>query len=293
MDIPYYKGSFEALCLKKPIYDLILGNIPGVLDKPNLVVAGREIAAVARIVPEEREADELQAVITRVQAKKDKTDKPLNVASITDINVPIDSMKAMQKSDKTPQTLWPKVETGEIKTGDESIVSFEMKHGLLYRRRTSQSQLVIPEHCEKLQRDSIMSGHFGIKKTYDRILSHFFWPGLHGDVSRYCKSCAICHRTVVKGRVTKVPLGNMPLIETHFQRVAVDLIGPIALTEEINRYILSLVDHAIRYPEAAILKNIEAETVAEALVTVYMGRCPGRSSFRSGKPVHEFSYEGC
>ena len=68
----------------------------------------------------------------------------------------------------------------------------------------------------------------------------------------------------------KVPLGNMPLIETPFRRVAVDLVGPIApCTDRGGRYILTLVDYATRYPEATVLKNIEAETVAEALVTMF------------------------
>jgi len=62
----------------------------------------------------------------------------------------------------------------------------------------------------------------------------------------------------------------MPLIERPFQRVAVDLIGPIApMTERNNRYILTMVDYATRYPEAVALSKIDAETVAEALVTMF------------------------
>ena len=115
-----------------------------------------------------------------------------------------------------------------------------------------------------------MSGHQGIKKTYERVYAHFYWPGIHAEVDRYCKSCDICQRTVPKGRIAKAPLGNMPLIETPFQRVAIDLVGPIApVTEKGNRYILTLVDYATRYPEATPLRNIEAETVAEALVTMF------------------------
>jgi hypothetical protein len=41
------------------------------------------------------------------------------------------------------------------------------------------------------------------------------------------------------------------------------------MSEQGNRYILTLVDYATRYPEAIALKNIEAETVAEALVTMF------------------------
>ena len=54
----------------------------------------------------------------------------------------------------------------------------------------------------------------------------FFWPGVCGDVARFCKSCDIGQRTIQKGRVTKVPLGKLPLIDTPFKRVAVDVVGP-------------------------------------------------------------------
>jgi len=115
-----------------------------------------------------------------------------------------------------------------------------------------------------------MSGHQGIKKTYDRITGEFFWLGVSGDVSRYCQSCDICQRTVPKGRVSKVPLTSMPSIDRPFERAAIDLVGPVApITERGNRRILSMVDYATRYPVTMALKTIEAETVAEALVTMF------------------------
>ena len=62
----------------------------------------------------------------------------------------------------------------------------------------------------------------------------------------------------------------MPLIETPFERVAVDLVGPIQpITDRKNRYILTLVDYATRYPEAIPLPGIEAERVAEALFNMF------------------------
>ena len=48
-----------------------------------------------------------------------------------------------------------------------------------------------------------------------------------------------------------------------------DLFGPIHPPfEEGHRYILTLVDYAIRYPEAGPLKNVSTEVVAEALVDI-------------------------
>ena len=60
------------------------------------------------------------------------------------------------------------------------------------------------------------------------------------------------------------------MIDTCFSRVAVDLIGSLQpITNQGNRYILSIVDLATRYPEAVALPRIEAECVAEAMVEVF------------------------
>ena len=74
---------------------------------------------------------------------------------------------------------------------------------------------------------------------------------------------------VARGQVVKVPLGKMPVIDTPFDRVAVDLVGPIfPATEKGYKYILTMVDYATRYP-AQPLKDIHTETVAEALVNMF------------------------
>jgi len=62
-------------------------------------------------------------------------------------------------------------------------------------------------------------------RTQERIVASFWWPGMSGDITRFCHSCDVCQRTISMGRVPKVPLGKMPVIETSFKRVAVDLIG--------------------------------------------------------------------
>ena len=135
-------------------------------------------------------------------------------------------------------------------------------------------QVVVPsEHRKRvmsLAHESIVGGHLAAKKTIDRITTSFHWPGITSDVTRYCRSCEICQKTVPKGKVTKVPLGEMPIMDVPFHRVAVDLIGPITpVSDNGNRYILTIVDFATKYPEAVALPRIETERVAEALLDVF------------------------
>ena len=62
----------------------------------------------------------------------------------------------------------------------------------------------------------------------------------------------------------------MPLIDTGFKRVAVDIIGLIALPSKAgHRYILTLVNYATRYKEAVPPKKINSKAVAQALLDIY------------------------
>ena len=79
------------------------------------------------------------------------------------------------------------------------------------------------EKVLRLAHETLLTEHLGIKKTLDRVTDDsdinlvVFWPGVCGDVARFCKSCDICQRTIRKGRVTKVPLGKLPLIDALFK----------------------------------------------------------------------------
>ena len=164
----------------------------------------------------------------------------------------------------------------------QAEISFEEKCGVLYRLYKHPyvnggkqlKQVMAPEKLRRpimeVAHGSIMGGHMGIKKTTDKIQSAFYWPGIQGDVTRFCKSCDVCQKTVSKGAVPKVPLEKMPLIDKPFKRVAIDLVGPISPpSEDGHRYILTLVDFSTRLPEAVPLKKIDTETVAEALVDIF------------------------
>jgi len=121
----------------------------------------------------------------------------------------------------------------------KSEVYIKMKDGILYiycRNFEGREicQLVIPkglrETVMKMAHDAAMSGHQGQKKTKETIWREFWWPGFGAEVTRFCRSCDICQRTIAKGRVPSVPLRKMPIIDTPFDRVIVDLVRPIFST---------------------------------------------------------------
>ncbi|XP_040182571.1 uncharacterized protein LOC120915831 [Rana temporaria] len=161
--------------------------------------------------------------------------------------------------------------------------NFHWDKGLLYRvtggvgsgaAQVIKRQLIVPRKYRaellKLSHDIPLAGHLGIKKTKDRLTQTFFWPGISKDLQTYCRTCDTCQRIGKRGDHPKAKLRPLPIIEEPFYRVAVDLIGPLNKPSASGRrYILTVVDYATRYPEAVALSNIEAETVAEALVRIF------------------------
>ncbi|KAK7100281.1 hypothetical protein V1264_023261 [Littorina saxatilis] len=304
IDTPYFTGEVEAVCLKKPLYDLLIGNIGGARrpDDPDvewrmgsaqpaaeeedpLPFANEDISELLRddraTVHRRDQPQVVSAVTTRAQAKKDKTTTPLRVtnSSATAV-VDRDRLIQLQEADLT-LTKYRSRPVKEMTKG-EGTVQFEVKAKILYRvfqhPRVNGGkplrQVLVPQPLRRqvmeVAHDSIMGGHLGVKKTSDRIQAAFYWPGLHADVTRFCRSYDICQKTIPQGRVPKVPLQKMPLIDRPFKRVAIDLIGEIKPPSEAgHRWVLTLVDYATRYPEAVPLKKIDTETVAEALVDIF------------------------
>ena len=287
IDSPYFVGTVNALCMTNPLYDLILGNIAGVKDPrdpdPNwspLTKCVNQNHEESQILP-----NEVTAVVeTRAQKlRKAKDLRPLRVPEAENLSESREEIVTAQHEDPALDKLWTLAEKGQRrKTGKGNESRYVVSDELLFREFTSPTvengrvlkQLVLPKKLHskvlKIAHDSSMAGHLGIKKTADRVLANFYWPGVEGDIRRYCVSCDICQRTIAKGHVRKVPLGRMPLIDTPFRRVAVDLVGPIhPVTERGNKYILTLVDYATRYPEAVALPKIETERVAEALFEIF------------------------
>ena len=260
IDTPFFSGLVTAVCMDEPLYDVIIGNISNAKD-----------------IEGQKKEPKLQAVMTRAQVlKQTKPPRPLKVIESLGDDITRDKLIDLQQKDAS---LKKYMEKAEMNPSHKTTAEYyKMKNGILYRYCTDRegqeiSQVVVPKGLKTkvmtMAHEAVMSGHQGIKKTQGRIWREFWWKGMMTDVVRFCKSCEVCQLTVSKGRVSKTPLGQMPIIDTPFERVAVDLVGPLPASESGNRYILTMVDYATRYPEATPLKDIRTETVAEALVNMF------------------------
>ncbi len=130
------------------------------------------------------------------------------------------------------------------------------------------TQLLVPRsHREMIFQAAYctpMACHLGEAKTRERLMARFFWLGIHENVRRWCAACREC-QLVNPPATSKVLLRPLPLMEVPFERISMDLIGPLERSARGYRFALVLVDYATRYPEAVPLHSISAKSMAEAL----------------------------
>ena len=271
VDTPYYQGKLRCCVLEDPCADLIIGNVPGVTQVP-----------IVESVP----GNAMSNVVTRARtALGSGNKKPLVVPNIPNLDITHEELKALQQKEESFKKFYAYAENGTVinRSGNKSV-KYVVEDGFLYRLFDQNGdvthQLLVPASLRHsvlvAAHDAVMSGHPGKRRTLARVLSSFFWPTVRKDVSRYCSTCDICQKTSQRGRVSPVPLVQMPQIEEPFKRVAIDLVGEIKPPSASgHRYVLTLVDMATRFPEAIPLKTIDTVSVAEALVSIFarMG-CP-------------------
>ena len=192
------------------------------------------------------------------------------------LDLTAEELRDMQEKDDSLAAV-RKAAIGGVSTAG---TGFFEREGLLYRRWTPRGrdedmaieQLMLPTPCRKtvlqLAHELPLAGHMGKKKTSERILQRFYWPTLFHDVAEHCRICGECQRTSPAGK-SRAPLVPLPVIDEPFQRMAMDIVGPLPRSHSGNKYLLVVCDYATRYPEAVPLHTIDAPRIAEELVKVF------------------------
>ncbi|MCG8033357.1 MAG: DDE-type integrase/transposase/recombinase, partial [Candidatus Thiodiazotropha taylori] len=152
--------------------------------------------------------------------------------------------------------------------------------GMLYRKwvtdelRETKYQLVVPQ---TLQHDILTNyhdipsaGHLGTDKMLSRIQDHFYWPAMRDKIDLYCRQCDNC-QSRKPAKLTRAPLGQDPVSEP-MEKVTLDILGPLPVTERANRFILVISDCFTKWTECVPLPDQEAATIATAFVNNFITR---------------------
>jgi len=220
--------------------------------------------------------------VTRAMSRSHQAEPDEEMAEMEDVNVP-DSLLSVSRSvlgaeQKADPSLSQMFESVLSKEAERSAVGgYLLQGGLLVRKWSPHGvnfvgepvfQIVVPEkfRIEVLKTSHDQLGHFGVRKTYDYILRHFFWPRLKKDVSQFVKSCPTCQITGKPNQgINPAPLYPIPAIAQPFEHLVIDCVGPLPRSKSGSNYLFTVMCQSTRYPAAYPLRSITARSVVKAL----------------------------
>jgi len=82
------------------------------------------------------------------------------------------------------------------------------------------------------------------------------------DIENYCQSCPQCQIRKGHGK-SNPPLQPLKPITSKFERVSMDVMGPLPTTMMGNKYILVVIDHLTRFVLVFAMQDQKAETIAK------------------------------
>ncbi|XP_029178454.1 uncharacterized protein LOC114946194 [Nylanderia fulva] len=109
--------------------------------------------------------------------------------------------------------------------------------------------------------DSASDGHFGVNKTLEKIRKRFYWATCKNDVEDWCRSCKVCVARRGPSGKGKSPLqvfdAGFP-----FERIQMDILGPLPTTTAGNRYLLVIIDCFTKWEVTRLLGIRKTRTTA-------------------------------
>ena len=231
------------------------GEVPSSVESPDVAVADMLSGKEAERVPEAAQSSPLSREQLIADQKEDPelcklSDNALSSAEA--LNVPI----CYYDSEGVLMRKW---RPSTAPANEEWQIVHQVVVPKVHRREVLRLAHALP-----------LAGHLGINKTYLKILSHFYWPGLKKDVTQYCKSCHVCQMVGKPNQpIPSAPLQPIPVCGEPFSHVQIDCVGPLPKTKSGNQYLLTIMCQFTRFPEAIPLRNIKARKIVDSLIKFF------------------------
>ncbi|GFY32886.1 retrovirus-related Pol polyprotein from transposon 412 [Trichonephila clavipes] len=89
------------------------------------------------------------------------------------------------------------------------------------------------------------------------------------DVEEFVKTCNSCQRVGKPRDKAKAPLKLVPIISEVFSKINIDAVGPLPVSTKQNRYLITSICVASKYPEAIPVESITSPNVIDALLSIF------------------------
>lgn len=151
----------------------------------------------------------------------------------------------------------PKIEKLKTQLEREQDGTYEMRNGLIYRKKRDKVLFYVPSAMEQdlLHKYHNDFGHFGVDKTYNILRESYWFPQMKAKVQAHIQNCTACIAYSKPSGKSEGFIHNIPKGKVPFAIIHVDHFGPINRTNVIKKYVLLIVDAFTKYVKLYAVKT--------------------------------------
>ncbi len=126
--------------------------------------------------------------------------------------------------------------------------------------------MLVPESLQKRLIDIAHETHQGTKQHLRKL---YWWPKMETQLETRIKNCTICKQNDKSTVTHDAPLQPVPLAVAAWEKVSVDIVGPLEIAPAGCRFAITLADYYSKGPEVTFASCAETATVIQFLTVVF------------------------
>ena len=106
-------------------------------------------------------------------------------------------------------------------------------------------------------------GHLGISHTKNILRSHFWFPRMDDFVEREVRECLVCSSSDKSKVCRRVPLSPVEVPTKPWEKIALDIMGPIHALPSVKRFILVLIEYNSHWVIFRMVSSVTTQMLIE------------------------------
>ena len=116
---------------------------------------------------------------------------------------------------------------------------------------------------------STVGDHFGIEKTYLKVITKCWKPNLYEDIKKICETCQVCLMNKLPKNFTVIP-GLKPIPRNPMDKLELNFQGPYKKSLNDNTHIIVATEYLTLYVFAKPLSNSKATAIIKFLKRIFL-----------------------